>query len=169
MHVAEDSMNSLAFFIRHDHHDAITEIQSLLFCSLFYCFAVFTCLFQNIRKIDSFEKPRYGLVCQFLLGTNGCVFGCLFQFAEVQFCDVIRNNIELARYDKPTPVQKYSIPTVLSNRDLMACAQTGSGKTAAFLIPILNNIFVQGPAQLQNVSRTNFTISSLLLHIVFKF
>ena len=43
-------VNSLAFFIRHDHHDAITETQPLMLCSLFYCFAVFTCLFQNIRK-----------------------------------------------------------------------------------------------------------------------
>ena len=86
----------------------------------------------------------------------------VFQFSEVQFCPVIRNNIDLAKYDKPTPVQKYSIPAVLSNRDLMACAQTGSGKTAAFLIPILNNIFVQGPAQLQNVSTHDSTALSLL-------
>ena len=86
----------------------------------------------------------------------------VFQFSEVQFCPVIRNNIDLAKYDKPTPVQKYSIPAVLSNRDLMACAQTGSGKTAAFLIPILNNIFVQGPAQLQNVSTHDSITLSLL-------
>ena len=38
-------------------------------------------------------------------------------------------NIKRAKYTKPTPVQKYALPAVLRKRDLMACAQTGSGKT----------------------------------------
>jgi ATP-dependent RNA helicase DDX3X len=54
-------------------------------------------------------------------------------------------NILLARYTTPTPVQKYSIPIVEMGRDLMGCAQTGSGKTGGFLFPILSALFTHGP------------------------
>ncbi|KDN46135.1 DEAD-domain-containing protein [Tilletiaria anomala UBC 951] len=54
-------------------------------------------------------------------------------------------NIKLAHYTTPTPVQKYSIPIVEQGRDLMGCAQTGSGKTGGFLFPILSALFTHGP------------------------
>lgn len=54
-------------------------------------------------------------------------------------------NIALARYTTPTPVQKFSVPIVNAGQDLMACAQTGSGKTAGFLFPILSSLFEKGP------------------------
>ncbi|CAG8601048.1 6512_t:CDS:10 [Acaulospora morrowiae] len=62
-------------------------------------------------------------------------------FDESNLHKVMKENIELAKYKVPTPVQKYSIPIITSKKDLMACAQTGSGKTAAFLIPVLSQLF----------------------------
>jgi len=66
-------------------------------------------------------------------------------FEEGNLGEIIISNIALAHYTKPTPVQKHAIPIIKGKRDLMACAQTGSGKTAAFLVPILSRIYEEGP------------------------
>jgi len=65
-------------------------------------------------------------------------------FDELLQNETLLNNIARCKFLKPTPIQKYSIPTVLQNRDLMACAQTGSGKTGAFLIPTIEMLLLGG-------------------------
>lgn len=65
-------------------------------------------------------------------------------FEDVDLGPSLMSNIRRCKYTKPTPVQRYSIPIGLAGRDMMACAQTGSGKTAAFCFPIIANILRKG-------------------------
>lgn len=68
-------------------------------------------------------------------------------FADIDLGDALNKNIQRCKYVKPTPVQRHAIPISLAGRDLMACAQTGSGKTAAFCFPIISGIMTGQPAQ----------------------
>lgn len=68
------------------------------------------------------------------------------EFTSPPLDELLLENIKLARFTKPTPVQKYSVPIVAKGRDLMACAQTGSGKTGGFLFPVLSESFSTGPS-----------------------
>ncbi|KAK6945079.1 DEAD/DEAH box helicase domain [Dillenia turbinata] len=61
-------------------------------------------------------------------------------FDDVDLGEGLSENIKRCKYVKPTPIQKHAIPIALAGRDLMACAQTGSGKTAAFCFPIISGI-----------------------------
>nr|WKC16024.1 ATP-dependent RNA helicase DDX4 [Engraulis japonicus] len=70
----------------------------------------------------------------------------IMTFEETKLCESLIRNVSKSGYVKPTPVQKYGIPIVRGGRDLMACAQTGSGKTAAFLLPILQTLMADGVA-----------------------
>ena len=59
---------------------------------------------------------------------ENCDVKPIVRFSEAKLVDSLFDNLRRCGYDRPTPVQKYSIPIVLSGRDLMACAQTGSGE-----------------------------------------
>ena len=59
----------------------------------------------------------------------------------------LARNISLMRYRTPTPIQQHAVPLALAGCDLMCCAQTGSGKTAAFLVPIIASLSADGSAR----------------------
>ena len=61
-------------------------------------------------------------------------------FQDFGLDQAIIQGIEAQDYQEPTPIQKQAIPVLLRGRDLVGCAQTGTGKTAAFAIPILQNL-----------------------------
>jgi ATP-dependent RNA helicase RhlE len=58
-------------------------------------------------------------------------------FQELNLIEPILKALKAEGYEKPTPIQEQAIPIVLKRKDLLGCAQTGTGKTAAFAIPIL--------------------------------
>ncbi|CAM0873918.1 unnamed protein product [Alopecurus aequalis] len=85
-------------------------------------------------------------------------------FAEIDLGGALNENIRRCKYVRPTPVQRHAIPISLAGRDLMACAQTGSGKTAAFCFPIISGIMRGPPVQrpLRGGSRTACPLALIL-------
>ena len=61
-------------------------------------------------------------------------------FKELRVIPPILKALEAAGYEAPTPIQEAAIPPVLQGRDLLGCAQTGTGKTAAFAVPVLQRL-----------------------------
>ena len=78
-------------------------------------------------------------------------------FKELELCNEILKSIEEKGYVEASPIQKKAIPLILAGHDLLAGAQTGTGKTAAFSLPILNKIFLSKKDSQQS------TIKSLIL------
>ncbi|MCA9534291.1 MAG: DEAD/DEAH box helicase [Myxococcales bacterium] len=61
-------------------------------------------------------------------------------FADLGLIDPLLRAVAAAGYETPTPIQRAAIPSVVAGRDLLGCAQTGTGKTAAFALPVLQRI-----------------------------
>ena len=61
-------------------------------------------------------------------------------FKDLGFEPQLQEGLDMMGFAKPTPIQEQAIPAILENKDMIACAQTGTGKTAAFVLPILNKL-----------------------------
>jgi ATP-dependent RNA helicase RhlE len=66
-------------------------------------------------------------------------------FDALDLSPALRHAVRAAGYHEPTPIQKKAIPHVFSGRDVLGCAQTGTGKTAAFALPILDALLADEP------------------------
>lgn len=65
-------------------------------------------------------------------------------FFDFPFDDRVLDGLDAMGFETPTPIQEQTIPITLAGRDLIACAQTGTGKTAAYLLPVMHHILQQG-------------------------
>jgi superfamily II DNA/RNA helicase len=74
-------------------------------------------------------------------------------FASLGLIDPLLRTLDSLDYVAPTPVQAEAIPAVLAGRDLMAAAQTGTGKTAGFALPLLQRLMMEGPNVASNSVR----------------
>lgn len=74
-------------------------------------------------------------------------------FASLGLIEPLLRALEALGYQTPTPVQTQAIPPVLAGRDLMAAAQTGTGKTAGFALPLLQRLTMEGPKVAPNSVR----------------
>jgi superfamily II DNA/RNA helicase len=61
-------------------------------------------------------------------------------FKNFNFSDAILDGLDAMRFEKATPVQEMTIPVIMEGKDLIACAQTGTGKTAAYLLPVCDHL-----------------------------
>jgi len=71
-------------------------------------------------------------------------------FKQLHLVEPILKALDEKGYTEPTPIQVQAIPVLLRGKDLLGCAQTGTGKTAAFAIPILQNIFLDKERNIRN-------------------
>jgi len=62
------------------------------------------------------------------------------KFQELKLSDSLLEAISFMGFEEATPIQEQAIPAIMEHKDLIACAQTGTGKTAAFILPVLNEL-----------------------------
>ena len=61
-------------------------------------------------------------------------------FESLGLMPIILKNVQNAGYETPTPIQLATIPLVMAGKDILGCAQTGTGKTAAFALPMIQQM-----------------------------
>lgn len=93
-----------------------------------------------MRRIRSFDPTNAILALSPTIPVAVQEYRITHQFADFKVSDALKRNIQGRNYSTPTPVQDQAIPVILEGRDLIGIANTGTGKTAAFLIPLIDKV-----------------------------
>lgn len=72
-------------------------------------------------------------------------------FHDFNFNQTLVDGLDAMGFETPTPIQEQAMPVILKNKDLIACAQTGTGKTAAYLLPVMSNMINDGLGKLSTL------------------
>ncbi len=86
--------------------------------------------------------------------TAAQVFVPKHTFSDFLIVDQLKKNIAKKGYTTPTPIQDQAIPAILEGRDVIGTANTGTGKTAAFLIPLINNVLTKKTSRVLIIAPT---------------
>ena len=90
-------------------------------------------LFKSVWSFKGYHQKIFYLCINSQINKN-------LKFSDFNFESDLQEGLDSMGFNTPTPIQEQAIPIIQSNRDLIGCAQTGTGKTAAFLLPILNKL-----------------------------
>ena len=107
--------------------------------------------FQNLEKKEAFDfdsMEKNGQAHIFLNNKeiiDDNINNKIVSFKNIDFHPLLQKNITKMKYDLMTPIQKVIIPYILKFKDCLGCAETGSGKTIAFLTPIISLLLKEGP------------------------
>ena len=86
-------------------------------------------------------------------------------FINFNFEPSLQEGLDAMGFDRPTPIQELAIPVIMQGKDLIACAQTGTGKTAAFVLPILNKISKSSLGKLNTLILAPTPFTALIIPI----
>jgi ATP-dependent RNA helicase RhlE len=95
-----------------------------------------------LQRIDGLSRQR----SPWPFGAHFCTEGLVMKFADLRLAEPILRAVDSAGYVTATPIQAQAIPHALEGKDVLGCAQTGTGKTAAFALPILQKLSESGRA-----------------------
>jgi ATP-dependent RNA helicase RhlE len=96
--------------------------------------------YTNLFLVNRYNLSIFIGRAEVLLGSILCLKGPFVSFDTFSFHPQINAGILAAGYTTPTPIQSQTIPPILDGRDMLGLAQTGTGKTAAFVLPILQRL-----------------------------
>lgn len=97
------------------------------------------------RRNFRFNRRRRSLDPSFFVrkavNSQQIEYSSKYQFWDFEICSFLKENIQKRGYKNPTPIQDQAIPILLRGRDVIGIANTGTGKTAAFLIPLIDKVY----------------------------
>jgi ATP-dependent RNA helicase RhlE len=108
-------------------------------------------IFLASPRASRIVAPRHSLTVPFSFVSIQPLGILTMNFADLGLSAPLCTAVADKGYDTPSPIQREAIPPILAGRDLMAAAQTGTGKTAAFTLPLLQRLSGGQPARDRNV------------------